>query len=195
MTRQGASQLITRRIFSLGENILEYGCPVGAIEMYSNTLLNTFDCSAFLERLAGGIGNGRYVNCSDCAAIVSTFANIVGCDLWQSRMGKYVPAFSTNPIRVIGSRFWDSPCGSGLGFTFHEVAWKGACTSDDEIYDACLEVDGTAYPTLAPHFPLLPMNMRFGNSGDGLYRDRVAAPSDRSVCEPRPWERRRRRVI
>lgn len=195
MSCLGAAQRITRAINELGFSIFEYGCPVGSVEMYSNTLLNIFDCSAVIERLRGDIGNGRYINCSDCASMVSTFANSLGCDLWQSRMGKYVPTFATNPIRAIGSKFWGSPCGWGLGFTFHEVAWTGDCDSDNEVFDASLEVNGSAAPTMAPHIPLLPSNMRFGLNGDGQYRDRFAAPVDRLICEPMPWERRRRRLV
>lgn len=195
MSRLGATQRITRAINELGGSIFEYGCPVGSVEMYSNALFNIFDCSATIERLRGDIGNGRYVNCSDCASMVSTFANSLGCDLWQSRMGKYVPTFATNPIRAIGTEFWGSPCGWGLGFTFHEVAWTGDCDSDNEIFDASLEVNGSAIPAMAPHIPLLPSNMRFGLSGDGQYRDRLAAPRDRLICEPIPGERRRRRLV
>ncbi len=195
MARLGATRSITRAINELGDSIIEYGCPIGSHEMYSNTPLNIFNCSAIIERLRGDIGNGRYVNCTDCASMVSTFANSIGCDLWQSRMGKYVPTFVTNPIRVIGSRLWESPCGWGLGFTFHEVAWMGDCESDDEVFDASLEVNGSTLPTIPPHIPLLPVNMRFGLSGDGQYRDRLTAPTDRLTCEPMPWERRRRRLV
>jgi hypothetical protein len=46
-----------------------------------------FECTQFVERLRGGNGNGIYANCSDCATIVASFANVLGCDLWQSRMG------------------------------------------------------------------------------------------------------------
>lgn len=190
-----AAERITATIFDLGAGLLEYGCPIGAIEMYANTLLNGFDCSAFLERLRGGAGNGPYVNCTDCATIASTFANILGSDLWQSRMGMYVPDFETFPSLIIGSNQWQSPCGWGLGFTYHEVAWTGECTSQDEVYDPCLLVD--ARPPIINRLPepLLVSNMRFGQPGDGQYRDRLTVPEDRAICAPRPFERRRRTVF
>jgi len=190
-----AAERVTLSVFELGAGLLEYGCPIGAIEMYANTLLNLFDCSAFLELLKGGVGNGPYVNCTDCATMVSTFANILGADLWQSRMGKYVPAFITCPTLIIGSSEWTSPWRLGLGFTFHEVAWTKSCTARDDVYDACLMVD--AHPPIIGRLPdpLLVSRMRFGSVDDGQYRDRLTVPADRLTCEPRPFERRRRVVF
>src|SRR5439155_18829125 len=85
---------------------------------------------------AGGPGLGKYVNCSDCATIVSTFANAVGCDLWQSRMGY---GFGLNPLLAIGFNVWQTACGWG-SFSYHEVAWKDGCTANDPVWDACLQV-------------------------------------------------------
>jgi hypothetical protein len=182
--------LVTREVYHLGEitpQILEYDCPGGGGTRYAYP---DFDCTAFLERLGGGTGRGRYVNCSDCATIVSTFANSLGCDLWQSRMGN---SFALNPILAIGSSIWQTACGWD-GFSYHEVAWKGACTANEEVFDACLQVDGDIDPTTAPHTPLLPTNLRFGNPDDGQYRDRLAAPSGRLNCNPQPTTRTRRQI-
>jgi hypothetical protein len=185
-----AATEVTRRIYGLGSSILEYDCPGGGGTHYA---FPDFNCTAFLERLRGGTGAGRYVNCSDCATIVSTFANILGCDLWQSRMGN---GFDLNPILGIGSSTWQTACGWS-GFSYHEVAWKGACTSSEEVFDACLQVDGDIDPTAPPHTPHLPANLRFGNTGDGQYRDRLAAdtPTGRPNCQPRPGTRTRRQIV
>ena len=51
----------------------------------SHYSLPDFDGTAFRDRLRGGIGNGVYVNCSDCATIVASFANALGCELWESK--------------------------------------------------------------------------------------------------------------
>jgi hypothetical protein len=190
-----AAAAVTQSVNGLGTTLIEYGCPIAALTMYASPLgLEAFDCTSFLELLDGGDGNGRYVNCTDCATIVSTFANLLGCDLWQSRMGSYQPAFLTNPILAIGTDRLGSPCGWGLGFTYHEVAWEGACTSDDDVYDACVrllsERDGTSVASTA-----VPAGIRFGAEGDGQYRDLLAAPTSRSVCIPRPQERKRRVLL
>lgn len=189
-TLDTAACAVTQNVFNLGPSVVTYDCPGGGGTHYANS---SFNCTAFIERLHGGLGNGQYVNCTDCATIVSTFANVVGCDLWQSRMGYY---FDLNPILAIGSNVWETACDWG-GFRYHEVAWKGACNHDDGVFDACLKVDGDPDPTTSPHIPEQPCNMRFGNTGDGQYRDKLAAPpnSNRENCAPRPDTQIRRTII
>lgn len=192
-----ATARITRNVFDLGPTLLEYDCVGGGNNHYATPIGSGFDCTAFLELLRGGSGNGRYVNCTDCATIVSTFANVLGCDLWQSRMGTVIGPiifFAVNPIRAIGASTFGVPCG-WPGFTYHEVAWTDNCSAADMVCDACLEVNGAANPTSAPRIPLLPAGLRFGATGDGQYRDRLAAPAARALCEPRPDTRVRRIVF
>jgi hypothetical protein len=184
-TPDDAATRVTQAVYNLGPGTVEYDCPGGGSTHYGGNV------TAFLDRLRGGLGNGRYINCSDCATFVSTFANILGCDLWQSRMGY---SFGLNPLLAIGSSVWQPACGWS-GFFYHEVAWKGACTASDAVFDACLKVDGDADPTTAPHTALLVANMPFGNPGDGQYRDRLATPAGRPSCQPQPSTRVRRTVF
>jgi len=180
--------LVTQSVYALGPAIMTYDCPGGGSSHYS---FPNFDCTAFLDLLRGGVGNGIYVNCSDCATIVSSFANALGCNLWQSRMGWN---FALNELLAIGSSVWQTACGWS-GFSYHEVAWEANCTANDDVYDACLQVNGTAAPTVPPHVPLLPQDLRFGNPGDLLYRDRLATPAGRPNCNPQPGTRQRRTVV
>jgi hypothetical protein len=146
-----------------------------------------FNCTELLDRITGGYGLGEKVNCTDCATILSTFANILGCDLWQSRMGN---DFECNEIIAIGYTNWGKPF--GWGFTYHEVAWKWPCGVNDEVWDACLQVDGDNDPTGgSPHTPMLPIQITFGLPGSLLYRDRLAAPEGRPSCNPQPPGQRR----
>lgn len=193
-TPETAASAIANALNSLGPSLFEYGCPIGALTMYGTVFgRDLFDLTAFLERIDGGVGNGRFVNCTDCATIVSTLANLVGCDLWQSRMGLLDPAFETNPIQAIGTTPYQSPCGWGLGFTYHEVAWTGACDVNDRVYDACVRVvDGGAGPTPTTS---VPVDLIFGEPGSGDYRDLLAAPASAAVCVPRPADRKRRAVV
>lgn len=183
-----AAALVTRSVYALGPSVVTYDCPGGGSSHYS---AGPFDCTAFLERLCGGMGNGVYINCSDCATIVSTFANALGCDLWQSRMGY---GFDLNELLAIGSTVWKTACG-WPAFSYHEVAWKGACTAADAVYDACLRVDGDGDPTQPPRVALLPQDLRFGNPGDLLYRDCLATPAGRANCNPQPATRARRALV
>jgi hypothetical protein len=196
-TADEAAERVTRAVYNLGPRLIEYDCLGPGVALLGSphytVIPGVFDCSAFLERLRGGIGNGRFVNCSDCAAIVATFANVLGCDLWQSKMGGLQP-FPLNPTRSIGSRFWQSACTVGA-FATHEVAWKGACLEDDELYDACLEIDGDTDPTRAPHTPLLPVGVPFGAAGADAYRRRLVAPPGLGLCQPLPTTRLRRIVV
>jgi hypothetical protein len=151
-----------------------------------------FHCDLFLARLnkqAMAPNNQpvpQVVNCIDCACIVTTFANVLGCDLSEAQMGGSA-AFEVNPVILIGDNSWDGPCGQ-YKFEFHEVAWKGACTAGDPLFDACLQVDGDTNAATPPHIPLLPANMVFGQQGDGLYRDRLVIRDTQQVkqtCAPR----------
>lgn len=186
--RREATSQITRSVYKLGQGLLEYGCAVGAGAAYS---FPYFNLSAFLARLDGGIGRGRFVNCSDCATFVSTLANLLGDDLWQSQMGNTLVGFSVNPIRAIGTLFFAPPCGLG-SFSYHEVAWTGDAGAADSVYDACLELDAGAGGTPEA---LLPTHLRFGEAGDGQYRDLLAAAWSRNACMPRPELRTRRPVL
>lgn len=183
-TRDQAATGITQQVYNLGNSVITYDCPGGGGTRYAYP---NFDCTAFLERIEGGPGNGQYVNCSDCATFVSTFANAVGCDLWQSRMGL---SFDLNPILAIGSNTWETACGWG-GFYYHEIPWKDGCTASDRVYDACLQVDGDADPTSSPHTALLPANMIFGTPGSDDYRDKLSPSGN---CDPMPSTRQRRSV-
>jgi len=193
--RDAAATAVTAGINNLGPNRIAYDCPGGGSTHYANP---TFNCTAFLDRLGGGPGNGQLVNCTDCATFTSTFANVLGCDLWQSRMSPSSGwSFGLNDILAIGSSTWFPGCPnwSGHSFSYHEVAWKGACTDTDEIFDACLQVDGDPDPTAPPHTALLPTNMRFGTPGSGDYRDRLSTPAGRPDCTPQPTTRQRRSVM
>ena len=149
--------------------------------------------SQMIERLNGGLGLGPMVNCTDSANTVSTFANLVGCDLWQSRMGE---GFDLNPILAIGYPPPD-PWPPWDGFTYHEVAWKGACTENERLFDGCLMVDGDNDPTNAPHAWLLPTDMLFGDCTTMHYRLRLCPPGSYgcAMCQPMPTTTRQRRSI
>jgi hypothetical protein len=181
-TEDEVARLVTENVYALGPAVVQYDCPGGGATHYGNP---SFDLTAFLDRLRGGLGNGQYVNCTDCATIVSTFANLAGGDLWQSRMGY---GFQLNPLLAIGSSTWQTACGWGA-FSYHEVAWNGGCTATDDVWDACLEVNGSPNPTGAPFVPLLPCDLQFLP-----YRDRLASPAGQASCQAQPGTRQRRAV-
>jgi len=191
-----ASTRITKAVFELGPELVEYDCPGLGSSHYTLVFpFEAFDCTAFLGRLRRGIGNGRFVNCTDCASVVSTFSNITGSSLFQSRMfSDSGVLFGVNPVLAIGSNVWRRPC-NFPGFSFHEVAWEGECTENTNVFDACLLVNGGFDPTGPPQIPLLPANLRFGGLLERKYRFRLATPAGRSLCEPQPIISRQRRHV
>jgi hypothetical protein len=151
-----------------------------------------YQLTQMIARLNGGPGLGARVNCTDSANTVSTFSNLLGCDLWQSQMAS---GFALNPMIAIGYNFWAIPFFGS--FSYHEVAWKGACTSADNVFDGCLKVDADADPVNAPHTPLLATNMLFGDCSAMNYRLRLCPPTAAgcAACVPQPATTRRRRPI
>lgn len=154
--------------------------------------LPNFDCHRFLDLIRGGPGAGEKMNCTDFATVVSSFANSLGCDLWQSGMSGG-GSFFTNPVRVFGrTAFLPNE------FSIHDVAWKNGCTESEEVFDASLLVDGDTDPTSAPHTPKLPANLRFGTVEERGYLFRVAAPlgshPGSELPHPVPHRRLRRSI-
>lgn len=152
--RDDAASAITQQInANLG---LVYDNASGASH-YTSGGLALFELTQFLAYLKNGTGLGNIVNCTDCATITTTFANLVGCDLHASKMGTY---FDLTPFRGIGAAGFACP-GFGCGFSFHEVAWKGGHGNGDPLFDACLRVDGDTNPWAAPYTELFPVNIIF----------------------------------
>jgi hypothetical protein len=124
-----------------------------------------FLATQFIAYLRTGASLGNLVNCTDCATIVTTFANALGCDLMASRMSSdselTTARFDLNFIFAIGQSTWGCPF--GCRFRYHEVAWTGSGSHTDPLFDACLRVDGDDDPWSAalPHAGVLPNNMAF----------------------------------
>jgi len=169
-----AATMITRRIYSLGKSLLRW-------QQGSSYTGKHFDLTKFLALFQNGIGAGQTLNCDDCAAIVSTFANLLGAQLSQSSMGH---DFKTNPILLVGDSHWRP-----VRFEHHSVAWKGNCTEDDELFDACLQVDGDRKPDLPPQFPKQPTKMVFGGRSRDSYQSALSTDNFR----PLPNTKQRRK--
>jgi hypothetical protein len=110
-----------------------------------------FDLSSFLRFKSPGVrAKGNIVNCTDCASILSTYANMVGVKLHYAIIGWN---FGLNPILGIGATTPGSPFDSGrMGFSYHAVTTPDATKTID---DATLALDGDSDPTTAPFSKLL----------------------------------------
>ena len=178
-----AAGRITQAVFDLGQSLVGYDGPPTYADL-------TFDCASLLSLFHDDKGMGQRFNCSDCATIVSTFANALGCDLWQSRIG--TGSFTTNPIHLIGSSSFKQK-----DFEFHEVAWKDDCSFKNDLFDACLELDADEDPSKPPETGVLAIQTIFGTTAKGSYRFRLA-PSPKygaeDICVPTPEKRKRRAI-
>ncbi len=193
-----AAAMITDEVYRLGRTQVnipgDHGAgPLLTYDFSSSATSHYLDwptgflCTYFLQRLRHQLSLGARVNCDDCAAIVSTFANVLGCELVPSWIGHDDPTpFTLNPILLIGAQpdNWRST----LTFNHHSVAWKEAHGVDNELFDACLRVDGDANPSSSSpvHTELLPANIRFGRSGERFYQFRLvrATPDDLELSAP-----------
>lgn len=190
-TAVGAATGVTSQVNgSLG---LTYDMAQGASKYTTPAAGLTFELTKFINYLKNGIGpgnNGNVVNCTDCGTIVTTFSNVVGCDLHASKMSSAF-GFALTPIRAIGQAGFGCP-NWGCSFSFHEVAWTGANGNADPIFDACLKVDGDNDPWSAPHVELLPADIVFTSlPGAPLplavpfnansYRERLCANSNAGI--------------
>jgi len=163
--------------------------------------ISSFLCGQFIDFLNTGKGNGRTVNCTDCATIVTTFANILGSDVMASIMAYNIrtgEGFLCNQILAIGTTTWALPFGTGY-FSYHEVAWTGTGCMTDNVYDACLQYDTGSNPWgTGSHTPGLPVNIVFSilqpmpspfpvSILDARYRERLSANTLDGIpkCIPR----------
>lgn len=147
----------------------------------------------------------RVVNCSDCAAIVSTVANALGADIDAIVMSSkqffngQLGHFACNKIQAIGfTGDWSYPFanaqGTHGGFSYHEVACDQRANSP-AIFDACLQLDAGSNPwdwtsASVTHVPTLPVAMPFSASGtlpiavpfnSKTYRERLATNTAQGI--------------
>jgi hypothetical protein len=197
-TKDGAAKAVTRAVNgALG---LKYDIAEGA--PYYTELSESsghFRLSDFLKHLGDSTGSSL-VNCMDCATIVATFANTLGCNLSEKRMGS---SFKCNPIIAIGCDKWEVPFASlGGEFSYHEVSVFEPLNIEPtvepeennyRIYDACLHLDGSTTPGAAcPRTELLPAGIIFSEYSDETptprnipvgksYREHLATNDDNGV--------------
>lgn len=132
-TADEAARLVTHGVYDLGlAKVLTY-------QKGNNYTGSRFDCTALLRRLRGEESRGPAVNCTDCATIVSTFANALGCELSQSEMGS---GFALNPHLRIGRDYWETD-----EFSYHELAWKGGARRTTKSSTPASSLTATTRPT------------------------------------------------
>jgi len=132
---------------------LQYDIISGACHYASgNVDAHIMEMSDFLEDYDAG--TFTTVNCSDCACISTTFANMVGVDHQYEILGMTdrIPLNYQIPI----GRWWMVPFSGS--FRYHAVSTFDLGTT---ISDATCTLDDDTDPSSPPHTPILPVNMPY----------------------------------
>jgi hypothetical protein len=166
-----AASLITHAVFALGlpgeqgrlkwDGGLSHFCTTYALLPGRNAFtVDRFFLSDFLEMLEHKEGAPQLVNCSDVAAVVYVFSNLLGCKLSMMTLGvdrarTNEVSFNLRPVCPLGSR----GAMEGIALSMHQVAWLGSHDSRGMVYDACLALseEGRWAPACG---------LRFGDASD-----------------------------
>ncbi|MBW2262994.1 MAG: hypothetical protein JRG91_13535 [Deltaproteobacteria bacterium] len=132
---------------------LQYDTSRGACHYTTGNVDNhTMQMSDFIEDYDAG--SFTVVNCSDCACLQTTFANMVGVDHEYEILG-LTDRIELNYMIPIG-RSWMVPFAGS--FRYHAVSTNDVGGS---ISDACAELDDDSDPRNPPHTAILPVDMTY----------------------------------
>ena len=133
-------------------------------------------------------GNAQFsLNCTDCADAVTTFSNLLGCNLWEGTFGwmntrRFLP-LNHNP--AVDTDWTSSSWG------YHEICWIDQMGENEFIYDGCLQVDMDDDYSDKVHIAKLPCNMRFGKDDPNDYHHRLVESGPAKLENMGPAQRRR----
>jgi hypothetical protein len=182
-TPDEAADKISREIYGLGQTKVQFDIPNKASSHFTIPKYRTFKCTKFLKLLGTATTTKALVNCTDCAVFVSSFVNILGGDLNQSRMGSN---FNTNRILEIGLRQ-----DVVTKFSYHEVAWKSPSNANAPLFDSSLQVDAIKPTDNYFESPMLGIAIPLGAPGTN-YHFHLVAPFN--SCQPLPGTSIRRKI-
>jgi len=126
-----------------------------------------YQLASYINHLDSGLAFS--LNCTDCADAVTTFANLLGCDLWE---GRFVNMVTRRFLPLNGDPAVDAAWVSWT-WGYHEICWLHAIGQNAFIYDGCLQVDMDNNYTDQIHIAQNPIRMKFGTNGPNDYRYRL----------------------
>jgi hypothetical protein len=126
-----------------------------------------YQLASYINHLDSGLA--FKLNCTDCADAVTTFANLLGCDLLEGRFfnmvtRRFLP-LNGNPANDADWASWS--------WGYHEICWLHAMGQSEFIYDGCLQVDMDNNYNDQIHIAQNPIRMKFGTNGPNDYRYRL----------------------
>lgn len=132
-TEHDIARSITSELYHSGR----FKYALSTIQNYTSPFQNYFDCGRFIDRLNGKFGRGPKVNCVDCAHMVVSLANALGCQLQAGRIKNPEGSqFKLNTLTLIGHH---KTC-EITAFAYHQVAFYLRPDDDGKrrVYDACI---------------------------------------------------------
>lgn len=133
-----------------------------------------YHLSSYLAALNGGAP--FQLNCTDCADAVTTFANLVGCDLWEGRFFD----METRKFLTLNGNAGVEANWVWWSWGYHEICWLGAIGQFAQVYDGCLQLDTDDNYGDLVHVAQHPIKMTFGTTDPAHYKYRLikSGPGD-----------------
>jgi hypothetical protein len=158
--------------------------------MNPNLVPSWFDCAGFINaarHVRSVSKNDRLLSCYEAAAVVTTFANVLGCSLGPVMISNGdCQDFRANPVYPMGLAPDNCVCFSG-----HVVACEtGGKPEQQRAFDPVLRLDVDHNPAAPAHQWALTFDHRLGTTaspaGQGMYLPQLIAASDIASCTALP---------
>lgn len=160
VTREAVARLITEGFNS--SPLISYSSQSTFVTAWQSYLL-----SSFLNFLR--LGASFAVNCSDSASAVATLSNLLGCDLYEGRIGPLHKGndnfVETRSVLLIGGEPSETSDWQEREWGYHEVAWWRTVSKNEYVYDGCLRLDLNEDDQNPGRFPHLATKMKFEEEG------------------------------
>jgi hypothetical protein len=140
-------------------------------QSYTGSTIFAIDTTYLLSWYLNQLDSGKpfQINCTDCADAVTTFSNLLGCDLFEGIFYN----IKTRKFLTLGGNPAVEADWQSTGWRYHEICWLHQMGQDELIYDACVQVDmDDNYDDLV-HVAKHPVKMRFGMKDHNDYRYRL----------------------
>lgn len=105
-------------------------------------------------------GTSPYMlNCTDCADAVTTFSNLLGCNLGEGRFENMV---TQRFLGLNGNASVDADWVS-WSWNYHEICFVDQMGQNERVFDGCLQLDADTNYADTVHVAKLPENMIFSD--------------------------------
>lgn len=133
----------------------------------------TYMLTSYINALNGS--SPFVLNCTDCADAVTTFSNLLGCNLGEGRFNH----MQTHPFLGLNRDPSVHADWQAWGWSYHEICFVDQMGLSERIYDGCLQLDMDTNYDDTVHVAQLPTNMVFAD-----YRTRLVKSGSAALAPP-----------